>query len=232
MNRSLNVFHAKDVDPKQVKKAIAPIAPPDKTKVRVEKGLTWIVPIMLAFLPGVSFLSQLGFSCLVGTQHAFYHHPTVMIVDWVLVPFNFLVVRVIEWRNGGRLYLIACFSVMLNVLTHAIWQYNGNDAGHMITKAGVFLPAGWVHLVFSTLETSLLASFIFCRKSDAPNLKVTTVFATTYFLSMGICGYLMHHTFIASDIIVLTSGIFFTLVYPQLDGFRLKLRRTTSQRRL
>lgn len=173
--------------------------------------------IVVALFPVVSFLSQYVLSIRSGTQQFFFHHLTVMVVDWVFVPFNFFVVRIIDWRRGGRLYLIMCISVVLNVLTHAFWQYHGEDPGHMITKAEVVLPAGWVHLAFSIVETVLLVAFVFCRKAaDASGLRVVTVLATVYFLTMGVCGYLMHAGFIISDVIVFSSGLFFALVYPRL----------------
>lgn len=170
--------------------------------------------ILLALLPVASFLAQYLLSVRAGTQHALFHHLTVMVVDWAFVPFNFFVVRVIDWREGKKLYLIFCISVALNALTHAYWQYNGLDFGHMITSGGIVLPAGWVHLTFSTLEMVLLVAFIFCRDWQA-SAGWPTAFATLYFITMGICGYVMHGRFIASDLIVFVSGLFFVLVYPR-----------------
>lgn len=172
--------------------------------------------ILLALLPVVSFLAQYLLSVRAGTQRALFHHLTVMVVDWAFIPFNFSVVRVIDWRAGKKLYLIFCISVALNALTHAYWQYNGLDFGHMITSGGIVLPAGWVHLTFSTLEMVLLVAFVFCRNQQAAGFRLATAFATIYFITMGACGYLMHGGFIASDLIVFISGLFFVLVYPRL----------------
>ena len=175
-----------------------------------------ISSIVLALLPAASFIAQYLLSVRAGTQRALFHHLTVMVVDWAFVPFNFFVVRVIDWREGKKLYLIFCISVALNALTHAYWQYNGLDFGHMITPSGLVLPAGWVHLTFSTLEMVLLVAFVFCRNQQASGLRMTTAFATLYFITMGICGYVMHGRVIASDLIVFVSGLFFVLVYPRL----------------
>src|ERR1017187_4156631 len=172
--------------------------------------------IILALLPLASFLCQYVFSLRAGTCQVLFHHLTVMVVDWAFVPFNFFVVRVIEWRRGARLYLIMCISVLLNLLTHAFWQYNGLDPGHMITKTEIVLPAGWVHVAFSIMETVLLIAFVFCRKADATGIRIVTILAAIYFLTMGICGYAMHNGFIISDAIVLFGGLFFVLVYPLL----------------
>lgn len=172
--------------------------------------------ILLAGLPLISFVAQYLFSVRAGTQVLMMHHLTVMVVDWVFVPFNYFVARVIDWRRGGALYVIACISATLNAVTHAYWQYNGLDFGHMITKAGVILPAGWVHLTFSSLEMILLVGFVFCRKPEVDS-RVATALAVVYFVVMGICGHEMHHAFIASDVVVFVSGLFFVLVYPVLS---------------
>ncbi len=176
--------------------------------------------IILAFLPLASFLGQYVFSLRAETSQIMFHHLTVMVVDWVFVPFNFFVVRVIEWRRGGRLFLIMCISVILNLLTNAFWQYNGSDLGHMITKTGIVLPAGWIHLAFSIMETGLLVAFVFCRKPNTARIGIVTIFSTIYFLTMGICGYVMHNGFIISDVITFVCGLFFVLIYPRLarDG--------------
>lgn len=185
----------------------------------------FIAAIFLAALPVGSFFGQYLLSLQAGTQQVLLHHLTVMVVDWVFVPFNYFVVRVIDWRRGGRIYLIVIVSVILNLLTHAFWQYNGLDFGHMITKSGVVLPAGWIHLAFSILQMVLLVCFVFCRRSDASHLKLVTVIAVVYFVAMGICGYVMHDGFIVSDIAVSLGGLFFVLIYPKLAFQQSKARR-------
>src|SRR5437763_12295339 len=141
-----------------------------------------IVGTLLALLPLASFLGQGVLSYRAGTQQILFHHFTVTVADWIFVPFNFFVVRIIEWRRGLRLYLITYISIMLNVLMHAFWQYRKLDPGHMITKEGIILPAGWVHLTFSILEMILLAAFVFCRKANVPRLRFLTMLAIAYFL--------------------------------------------------
>jgi len=175
-----------------------------------------MVNICLALLPVFSFLMQYIFSKEAGTEQILFHHSTVMIVDWIFIPFNFWVISTIDWKHGGKIYLIVIVSVILNIATHAFWQYYRVDPGHMITKSGIFLPAGWVHLTFSILETILLLAFVFCRKSGAPRIKLVTIFATLYFLTMGISGFMIHHRITLSDAIVVVSGLFFVLIYPHL----------------
>jgi hypothetical protein len=185
-----------------------------------EQQLHLVAGVLLALLPLASFIGQYVLSLRAGTEQFLLHHLPVTVADWIFVPFNFLVVRVIEWRRGLRLYLIACISVVLNVLAHAFWQYNGLDAGHMITKTGIVLPAGWVHLAFSILEMTLLVAFVFCRKADAPGLRVITILGTAYFLIVCFYGYAVHHSFIIRDVIVLFCELFFLIIYPRLIGHK------------
>lgn len=184
----------------------------------LEQPASYLASILLAVLPVAAFLLQYLLSLRAGTQQFLLHHLAVTVADWVFVPFNFLVVRVIEWRRGLRLYLIACISVVLNAITHAFWQYNGLDAGHMITKGGVVLPAGWVHLSFSILEMILLVAFVFCRKANAPNLRVLTVLATIYFTIVWLYSYVQHQGFLIRDVVILISQLCFVILYPELIG--------------
>ena len=173
--------------------------------------------LLLAALPVLSFVLQYAFSIADGTQRFLFHHLTVMVVDWIFVPFNYVVVRTIDWQKGGRIFAIAGLSVCANALTHAYWQYHGLDLGHMITAAGVVLPAGWVHLAFSSIEMMLLAAFVFCRRPES-STRLATGLATFYFVVMAGCGYVMHHAVIASDFVVFVSGLFFVLLYPRLSS--------------
>ena len=97
------------------------------------------------------------------------------------------------------------------------WQYYKLDPGHMFTKSGIILPAGWVHLAFSIVETILLFAFVFCRKAGAQNIKLVTIFATIYFIIMGISGYMIQHRITLSDAIVFICGLFFVLIYPRFQ---------------
>jgi hypothetical protein len=167
-------------------------------------------------LPVLAFGLQWILSRHAGTEPIFARHLTVVVVDWVFVPFNYFVVSVIDWRRGGLLFILTVVAVIVNAFTHAYWQYNHIDPGHMITGNAVVLPAGWVHLAFSTIQMILLTAFIFCRKTNAAHLRAATTLAGVYFVLMGICGYAMHGQVIFSDFVTWTSGLFFVYLYPAL----------------
>lgn len=174
----------------------------DRTTARLQGGL--------ALLPALSFIGQLYFSIGDGTFTLMRHHPTVMWVDWLLVPFNYLAARVIDWRRGAAMYWIWAISAGLVIATHALWQVQGSDPGHMITKTGVVLGAGWVHVAFSIAEMPILVAFVFCRDRGAPTLGAT-IFGCCYFVAMGISGYAIHHGVLLTDACTAGAGLIFIL---------------------
>ena len=179
----------------------------------------WTAGVLLALMPVASFLLQYVLSAQEGTEAFLFQHFTVTIVDWIFVPFNFFVVRVIDWRRGGVIYAVTILSVILNTATHAYWQYHGINGGHMMNKEHVVLPAGWVHLIYSTLQMILLAAFIFARRSSSPcspYRRITTQLAIGYFVAAGVCGYVMNNGFMITDVMLVSLGLFFLIVYPTI----------------
>ncbi len=141
--------------------------------------------MLLGLLPTASFALQYTLSVRAGTASVFFRHFTVTYVDWVFVPFNLLVVRAIDWRRGAAISLATAASVVFNIAGHAAWQWQGVDAGHMISPERVVLPAGWVHLGFSIIEGSLILSFVFARKPFSVSSALATVLAVAYFVEQG-----------------------------------------------
>jgi hypothetical protein len=90
------------------------------------------------------------------------------------------------------------------------------------------LPAGWVHFVFSTLQTTVLGAFVFCRQHKSAELSIATLFAAAYFVAMGFCGYLMHHALIISDVFAWGSGLFLVIAYPRLIDWSKRKRANPS----
>jgi hypothetical protein len=137
----------------------------------------------------------------------------------VFVPFNLVVVRIIDWRRGGALLLIVLVSVIANIIAHATWQYYGIDGGHMILRGTqTVLPAGWVHLGFSIIETTLILAFVFIRRPRELLTMIATVLALAFFLATGVSGYAINGGFIATDVIVVWGGTALVVVYPWVRG--------------
>ena len=175
----------------------------------------WTTGLLLSLLPVASFILQYALSVQSNTQAEFFRHFTCAYVDWVFVPFNFVVVRTIDWRRVGALLLIVFVSILVSIIAHADWQYHGTDGGHMIARGTqTVLPAGWAHLGFSIIETTLILAFVFIRRPRRPFTRIATVLALTFFLAAGISGYAMNHGFIATDVIMFLSGTALVAIYP------------------
>jgi|ERR1043165_209543 hypothetical protein len=175
----------------------------------VSKGASrlCVLRLVLSLLPVASFAAQYALSRRAGTVSLFWRHPTIIILDWIFVPFNYFVVPVIDWRRGISIFVVSIVSLSLNVLGAAFWQATDADPGHMITHAGVVLPAGWVHLVFSACETTLLVAFVFSRCNDAKRVWIVNVLAIVYFFAAAAFGYSIHHAVIISDAIASGGGL-------------------------
>jgi hypothetical protein len=180
-----------------------------------------------AALPALSFILQLWLSQRAGTEGIFMRHPTVTIVDWVLMPFNYFAVRTIDWTRGVAMFVVSIIALVLNAATHAYWGYAHLDPGHMITSMGVILPAGWVHLVFSSVETSLMIAFVFIGRVGVDR-RLARGFAILYFLLMAIAGYRIQGRFMLSDVVASMTGLLFVTVYA---GFRYRSRYSEREHR-
>jgi len=179
-----------------------------------------MVAVAAAIAPATSFVLQYLFSAKNGTRELFWHHATIAYLDWIFVPFNYLVIDAINWRRGATLTWLWCASVMLNIVAHAQWQISGADPGHMITARAVVLPAGWVHLAFATLETVLLLAFVFCRINGAPHVVPLSVLMAAYFVGVPICSYFIHGRLAPTDLSVAVVGLTAAVGYPLVERSR------------
>ncbi len=187
--------------------------------LRHNERASWTAGLLVCLLPVASFALQYAMSVQSHTQAEFFRHFTCAYVDWLFVPFNLVIVRIIDWRRGGAILLIVLISVIANIFAHAIWQYYGIDCGHMISRGTqTVLPAGWVHLGFSIIETTLVLAFAFIRRPRQPFTRIATGLALAFFLATGVSGYVINHGFITTDVVVVWSGTALVVVYPWLRG--------------
>ena len=172
--------------------------------------------VCLSLLPVASFALQYEFSVNAGTQSKLFDHLIVSYVDWLFVPFNFLAVRSIDWKRGGAIFASMFAAVVCNVVAHAIWQCQLMDGGHMISPQHVVLPAGWVHLGYSIIQTAIMLAFIFVGNSESPIPKAAIALAVLYFLGNGISGYLMTNRLAATDVGMAIGGSLLVILFPRV----------------
>ena len=175
----------------------------------------WIAGVTLAAVPALSFLLQLFFSFRDDTLPLLFGNYTISYIDWVFVPFNFFVVYAVNWRRGGLLLFLMGLSLVLNICVHAYWQSARLDnAGHMI-QSGVVLDAGWVHLGYATIQTTLIGAYLFVREPSCRFCGLLTVLCLTYFFCGGVSGYILNNGFMITDVLMVTSGLACTFIYPR-----------------
>ncbi len=162
---------------------------------------------LMALLPVVSFAAQWYFSARAGTLPLMLRHWTVTAADWIFVPFNYLVIQTIDWKRGLSIFAAAAAALVANTWATAYWQANHLDLGHMITHSGVVLPAGWTHLVFASIETTLLVCLAFVRDPTRLRWHPADSAAAAYLVAMGICGRLIHGRFVLTDVAVSLGGL-------------------------
>ena len=159
-------------------------------------------PLALAAVPIISFLTQLVFSSASGDLSAFFHHYTVVYIDFVFVPLNYLIWQNINWNKGKRIFVFSMIAFTLSCAVHYSWTLSGIDGGHMIQENGFVNPAGWVHIIFSAFEFCLMLLFLFDYKQSTKKvLFLIIVFILLYFISSLISSYYIHNTFLFEDIL-------------------------------
>jgi hypothetical protein len=167
-----------------------------------------------ALLPVLSFLAQWWCSSVAGTTPQFWQHWSVVAVDWLLVPINFLLIKSIDWRQGGWLYVASFLSVVGNISAHAWWQAHLLDVGHLIGPDHVTLAAGWIHLGFAIAEATLIGAYLLTRGTEQQ--RWLDLLLCGYFLGIAAAGCAMHGRFTLTDVSLACAGVFFLYVWPRV----------------
>ncbi|MFH1849702.1 MAG: hypothetical protein ABH879_05950 [archaeon] len=131
-----------------------------------------ILPIFLGILPALSYFMQERLAARDGRIAEFKRNWTIRYADWVLVPFNVL------WLYSaaigtGLIFSGALIGIAVNGYAHWAWS-NDRFRSHLIRDRRLS-PAGFVHLVFASAETAMMAIFIFSPIKNAAVLANSVV---------------------------------------------------------
>ncbi len=165
------------------------------------------LPWLLAALPVACFCAEYFAASRSGTLPLLRAHPTVMVADWLLVPFNFLLTRIIDWSRGLRLFVLGAAAAVVVALGHAVWQAHGTAPAGFLAPDGAVTPSGWIHLAYSVIQATLLLAFVFCRRAGAPRVGAARALAVAYMVGMAIGGYVFHHRVVAEDAVIVVAGL-------------------------
>jgi hypothetical protein len=172
-----------------------------------------VLAIVLGALPVVAFLLQYWAADREHASEALLRHYTVSYVDWVFVPLNVLFTILIDWSKVQTLSgaFVAC--IVLNGIAHIMWIRNPGAGGHMVRADGTFLWGGWIHLLYSTVQMTLVVGFFLTRaEPEGAAYAIATGLLILYFLAAGVSGYFINKRhLILTDIIMVSVGIAATL---------------------
>ncbi len=123
------------------------------------------ISILLVLLPILSRGLQYFFSKKNSMMDSFRKHWTCYYGDWIFVFINLFFVYSASFNS--RFYLFLVISFLANLLIHSAWG-NENKINkinwHLFHRwTGKLNQAGIVHLIFSTIESAIVASIFFFK---------------------------------------------------------------------
>jgi hypothetical protein len=120
--------------------------------------------LLLALLPIVQFVSLYIISKYRNTLHHLWNLYAVTVLDWVFVPFNYLVSYSITF-SFTLFSIFLLVSIVPVILINIQWKNMKNkpkETKYFTTKDGM-TPEGWIHLIFMMLQLSIVLTVIFSR---------------------------------------------------------------------
>lgn len=169
---------------------------------------------LLVALPFLSFGLQWYLSAEIGTQHLMLRHYNVSVVDFIFVPLNAGLYHSIRWDNGALVFVGMIFAFTASAFTHYNWAITGTDPGHMVLASGLITKAGWIHVLFTGIELSLMLLFFFNGKQEKPKVFLWTALGImVYLLGSLLGGYLIHRELLMEDALRVALGCAATSLY-------------------
>ena len=123
-----------------------------------------LIAVVLALIQPVHFILEYLDSKRNNRFHLLKNHKMDFYLDWIFLPFNFLLVFAVS-INLKSLLILILISVVLNIAAHFYWiKVHGREKKEVYmfdykTKKTHF--SGYVHIVFSIIEAVLIALFLF-----------------------------------------------------------------------
>lgn len=173
--------------------------------------------------------------------------PTILLGDSVILPvINYRIFRSLKLLKGKmclQIYIIIVISFLIscvgNIFIHLLWV-NDNYFGFMDFIYGQLSFAGFIHLIFSIVQTNIIVFFstmlvVFPDLFDHDyRYNVFTLFLFVIFCSLSICDFLVqsYHLDIALntlsifDIITRFYTLLFSVVFFIWMHFRLRKRNS------
>ena len=123
-----------------------------------------IISLVLALIPLINFSLKYHFSSKDKELKLFKNHWFTSYIDWLFVPFNFLWIYTfdLEWNY---LILFAIISLIFFLALQHLWIKQHKKERKSVymfdIKTEKIKKAGYVELLFFTIESTLLLGFLF-----------------------------------------------------------------------
>ncbi|MCD4759504.1 hypothetical protein K8R33_01295 [archaeon] len=174
--------------------------------------------VLLSFILALPFLVnwflQYHFSKKVGELSRFKKHFATFYLDWLFLPFNILWPFVVLVAFNHFL-IILLFVFIVNILMHIYWVktsiVNGKEKSHIFHDRGSLKKAGYTHFIFSTIEASLIISFLIFNASIFWTY-ISSMLLLFFFLGGIISSKKIHGKVIALDWLLILGGILFVIL--------------------
>jgi len=119
---------------------------------------------LLAILPVINFVLLFLVSKSRRTLHMLKGLYALTILDWVFVPFNFLIPYsvIFSWK---MFFICMLLSLVPMIILHYKWhkiRQKPSETKYLTTDKGL-TPEGWIHFIFMIVQLSLVATFVFSK---------------------------------------------------------------------
>lgn len=120
----------------------------------------WMIGILLALLPVVSYFLQYYFAKIQNDLKSFKKYVPTQIMDWVFIPFNFIWIYIV---NLSLMYyfFILVFLVVAGSLMGCWWGLLNREDRYACRPANFKFGHSLVHIFYFLIQGVLVLSFIF-----------------------------------------------------------------------
>lgn len=172
------------------------------------------IAILLTTLPIISFLLQYYFAARRKKLDLFNKFKPVKVLDWVFIPFNFLLVYVVSFNVKLSILLLMAVLIIDGIFSQ-IWlkihKKEKNEFSLYDLKKGKMTAEGYVHKIYGNLQAVLVGLFIFS------SIKNTFVYVELFLLTLYLLGGIyssisIHGKWIKADKIFILAGLAIMIV--------------------
>lgn len=165
--------------------------------------MKFIIAILLALLPFISWIIQYLVSKKNGLINSFKNHWTCYYGDWIFVIINFIFIYSV--KVSKFLWYILLASFIISIFTHNIWgnknKSNKSNGHFFYNETNKLNYAGISHLFFSAIQIGIIISILFL-KPIIPIIFIELAFVLLFGIFITYGSYKIHSKIDKMDLMV------------------------------